>query len=410
MSRRRGLRSRRARPRSRSFGLATYKAYASTDPNQVAEISAAIENEYNAAKRSLDNVLTYIPRAVEDVDRILLKLDFAHVIVRDLKRALAAGDRAAAQQILDIRFDAARDDVTGQMTRLINILGGEARQVEAEAVERSAWIFNVTIAALAIGTLAALVVAFGFAHLSIARPLRRMAKAMTRMAAGDLNVAVEGTNRVDEIGGMAQAVEVFRGNAVALREAEYVRGIEREQSEAEKRGALEDVAVSFEAGILKIAAAVEQSATELESCSRSMALVTDESQRHAEVAKSNAHETTAGAAGVAAAIEELSASIAEISAQVVNASGIMAEATRCADSTASNTTALVATVKDIDQVADRNHRHRQPDQPSGAQRHHRGRACRRGRPWLRGGGSGGQGARGADHQRRLPTSRTRPPR
>jgi methyl-accepting chemotaxis protein len=54
---------------------------------------------------------------------------------------------------------------------------------------------------------------------------------------------------------------------------------------------------------------------------------------------------------VAAAIEELSASIAEISVQVVNAAGVMAEATRCADSTASNTIALVATVKDIDQVA-----------------------------------------------------------
>src|SRR5262245_12434107 len=104
-----------------SFGLATYKAYGSTDPNQAAEISAAIENEYAAAKRSLDNVLAYFPRAAEDMDRILQKLDFAHAIVGDLKRALAAGDRTQAQQIVDLRFDAARDDVTFQMNRLINI-------------------------------------------------------------------------------------------------------------------------------------------------------------------------------------------------------------------------------------------------------------------------------------------------
>src|SRR5262245_26265989 len=129
-----------------SFGLATYKAYASTDPNQAAEISASIENEYNAARRSLDNVLMSFPRAIEDVDRILLKLEFARSIVSDLKQALAAGDRAKAQQIVDIRFDAARDDVTGQMNRLINILGGEARLVETEAGEQSTWILQVTIA------------------------------------------------------------------------------------------------------------------------------------------------------------------------------------------------------------------------------------------------------------------------
>jgi methyl-accepting chemotaxis protein len=76
-----------------------------------------------------------------------------------------------------------------------------------------------------------------------------------------------------------------------------------------------------------------------------------ESQRHARLASTNTTEITSGAAGVAAAIEELSISISEISGQLINASGIVAEATRCADSTAANTSALVNTVKDIDQVA-----------------------------------------------------------
>ena len=51
------------------------------------------------------------------------------------------------------------------------------------------------------------------------------------------------------------------------------------------------------------------------------------------------------------AIEELSASIADIGAQVANASGIVEEATGCTDSAVANTSALVTTVKDIDQVA-----------------------------------------------------------
>ncbi len=82
-----------------------------------------------------------------------------------------------------------------------------------------------------------------------------------------------------------------------------------------------------------------------------MAAVLEESQRHTRTAAAVAGETTTGAAGVAAAIEELSASIGEIGAQVANASGIVAEATRCAGNAVTNTSALVTTVKDIDQVA-----------------------------------------------------------
>jgi methyl-accepting chemotaxis protein len=262
-----------------------------------------------------------------------------------------AGNRIQAQQIIDLKFDAARDDVMGQMNRLINILGGQARLMEAEAAEQGAWILRVTIGILVVGTTATLIGAFVFAHFFIARPLRHLAETMTQMAKGNLTTTIAGSSRTDEVGAMARAVAVFRDNAIALREAEHVSSVEREQAQAEKREALEDVAVTFETDIMNVASAVERSATELEVFSRGMAVVTDESQRHARLASTNATEITSGAAGVAAAIEELSISISEISGQLVNASGIMAEATRCADSTATNTSALVSTVKDIDEVA-----------------------------------------------------------
>ena len=269
----------------------------------------------------------------------------------DLKSALLASDRSQAQRIVDLKFDAARDDVMGQMNRLINILGGQARLMEAEATEQGGWILKITIVILVVGTTATLIGAFVFAHFVIARPLRHLAGTMTQMALGNLANTIEGISRTDEVGAMARAVEVFRDNAVALREAEHLSSIEREQAQAEKREALEDVAVAFETDIMRVAATVERSATELEIFSRGIAVVTDESQRHARLASTNATEITSDAADVAAAIEELSISISDISTQLANASGIVAEATRCADSTATNTSALVSTVKDIDQVA-----------------------------------------------------------
>ena len=158
-------------------------------------------------------------------------------------------------------------------------------------------------------------------------------------------------DRGDEIGAMARAVGVFRNNAVALRDAERARAAERKRAEAEKSAALEAVAAAFEKDILAIASSIGHAATELEAVARGMAAVLDESHRHARKAASAAEDTTTSATSVASAIEELSASIADIGTQVAGASDIVEEATRRTDSAVANTSALVTTVKDIDQVA-----------------------------------------------------------
>jgi methyl-accepting chemotaxis protein len=279
----------------------------------------------------------------------LKKLEMAHTIAVNLKGALKAGNKDQAKRIVDFKFDPARDDVTGHMDRLINILGAQTRSAEAEVAERSAWMFRTTVGIG--GTIAALVVAFLLTQLFLTRPLRGMARAMTRMAEGDLGVPVQGSHRADEIGAMARAVAVFRNNAMALSDAKLARAAERKRSEREKSAALEAVAAAFESDILAIAASIGHAATELEAFARGMAAVLDESHRHARKAATAAEDTTSSATSVASAIEELSASIADIGIQVAGASDIVEDATRRTDSAVANTSALVTTVKDIDQVA-----------------------------------------------------------
>ncbi len=334
-----------------SFGVATYKIYSASDQDQTREAAEAIEGEYASATRALNNVLAYDPAATEDAQRIFEKLDRAHAIAVDLKNALRAGKTDAAKQIVDLKFDPARDDVTFQMDRLINILGAKTRVTEGEVAARSAFMYWTTVAVLSVGTAAALIGAFLLAHLFVSRPLRRMASTMTRMAGGDLDISIDGARRADEIGAMARAVDVFRDNALALREAERIRAAEHERAQAEKSAAMEAVATAFERDILDIAASVGHSATELEAFARGMTAVLEESHRHATNASSAAHETTDDAANVAAGVEQLSASIADIRAQVTSASVIVEEATRRTDLAVANTSALVTTFKDIDQVA-----------------------------------------------------------
>jgi len=271
------------------------------------------------------------------VRRIFDKLELAHAIAVNLKGAVKADKKDEAERIVDFKFDPARDDVTGHMDRLINILGAQTRSAEAEVAERSAFMFRTTVGILVGGTIAALVIAFLLTRSFVTRPLRGMARAMTLMAEGDLGVPVRGSDRGDEIGAMARAVAVFRNNAMALRDTERARTAERKRAEAEKSIALEAVAAAFEEDILAIAASIGHAATELEAFARGMAAVLDESHRHARKAASAAGDTTSSATSVASAIEELSASIADIGTQVAGASDIVEEATRRTDSAVANT-------------------------------------------------------------------------
>ncbi|WP_297512776.1 methyl-accepting chemotaxis protein [uncultured Caulobacter sp.] len=77
---------------------------------------------------------------------------------------------------------------------------------------------------------------------SIARPIGLMTGVMGKLAAGDLTVEVGGRGRGDEIGAMAQAVQVFKDNGLRARaletEAERMRAdadSERGRTEAERR-------------------------------------------------------------------------------------------------------------------------------------------------------------------------------
>ncbi len=82
---------------------------------------------------------------------------------------------------------------------------------------------------------AALVIALLFSR-SITRPILRLSDVMKRLANGDLDVDIPGSQRHDEIGDMARTVEIFKENAVkvaSLSESEKQAARERDAARAE---------------------------------------------------------------------------------------------------------------------------------------------------------------------------------
>lgn len=114
----------------------------------------------------------------------------------------------------------------------------EAGKVDSQ---RSA---DMSIVAMVAGTLLAIIGGLMLVE-TLRGPLKRVTETMTRLANGDLDVAIEGRNRGDEIGDMVRSVAVFRDNAVENvrlgREAEAARTLsaEEEARRAEERARIE---------------------------------------------------------------------------------------------------------------------------------------------------------------------------
>ena len=152
-------------------------------------------------------------------------------------------------------------------------------------------------------------------------PINGITGAMTQVAGGDLSTIIPYARRTDEIGSMAGALEVFKDNLIAKRDADAAAaadGLTRQQR-ADRRDVLTR---EFEQGIGAIvdivAAASEQLSATAESVTASAAQATVQSGAVAAASE----EASANVNTVASAAEELSASIREITHQVQQSNAI----------------------------------------------------------------------------------------
>jgi methyl-accepting chemotaxis protein len=176
---------------------------------------------------------------------------------------------------------------------------------------------------------AAVILVFGFSCLigrSISNALASMVSAMTRLAGGDVRLAIPGLGRRDEIGEMAGAVEVFKNNMV---EAERLRGEQREAEarQAERRKAdMRELADAFEGAVGEIVETVSSAATELEASATTLTKAAERSQGLATTVAAASEEASTNVQSVSAASEQLSTSVNEISRQVQESSRVASAA------------------------------------------------------------------------------------
>lgn len=233
-------------------------------------------------------------------------------------------------------------------------------QATAVTIESSATTAFTIMSIVTSALLGLTVILVWFIVKGITNPIASMTHTMVSLAQGDLEVMVSGTERRDEIGAMAEAVQVFKDNGIETKrlaeESEKTReettareALEREEADG-KLEFLTEVTGDFEQRVGAIVQSVASAATQLLASATTMSTTASSVNEQSLAVASAAEEASSNVQTVASAAEELSASIGEISRQVSESSAMSANAVSEAKSSHDTVEGLVHSAKQIGEV------------------------------------------------------------
>ncbi len=194
---------------------------------------------------------------------------------------------------------------------------------------------------------------------NIAVPMPRVAGAIQRLMDGDYSVTLKESDRGDEVGIIAGAVERFKDNlreADTLREqtrqAEADRQAAAEKAEADRRQAILDLAQRFEDSVGGVVNGVSSAATELQASADTMADSAGRAADQTSAATASVEEASNNVTVVASASEELSSSIGEISTQVGESASVAEDAVQEVETTGQTVRQLADSAQQISSVTE----------------------------------------------------------
>lgn len=186
----------------------------------------------------------------------------------------------------------------------------------------------------------------------VARPLAGLTSVVGQLAEGNTAVTVPSTDRGDELGTMAKAIDFFRQKLIEIEALRQRTELAEKDSAESRRRAMLELADNFEDSVGEIMETVASSATELQAAANSLTTTANHTQELSTMVASSAEEASTNVQSVAAASEEMSSTIVEISRQVQNSSQIADRAVAQAESTDKRVNELAEAARKIGDVVE----------------------------------------------------------
>ena len=203
----------------------------------------------------------------------------------------------------------------------------------AELILGSAWSAARLSFLIALAGLAAVAIASAglviMVRRRVCKPIVDLTATMSRLAGGDVSGEILGSDRDDEIGAMAAAVQVFKDSMI---KADRLAAEKEAENEVKMRRArvLDDLARAFEAKVSELVGGLSSASSVMEETAQSMSSTAAATNKQAGVVAAASEQTSANVQTVASATEELTSSISEIGRQVAQSTEIAARAVESA--------------------------------------------------------------------------------
>jgi methyl-accepting chemotaxis protein len=167
----------------------------------------------------------------------------------------------------------------------------------------------------------------------VIQPIVRMTVAMQRLAGGELESEIPSLGRKDEVGAMASALQVFKENALRVKEMEVAQTSSARKSEEARKAAMQQVAAGFEKAVGTILKTVASASADIEASAGSLTRTAETTQQLSATVAAASEQSSSNVQSAAAASEEMASSVEEISRQVHQSKRIALAAVEQAEQT-----------------------------------------------------------------------------
>lgn len=207
-----------------------------------AELNERAEKDIAAAEASFNEYMEKVAAAVpQRADIAHLKAEGLQVMktacgptISAARNATSEEDVAASQQMFLTECQPAFASLAPKFTAVTSEIVDASTQKSEELSAQADSTVTTTLTAVIVGLITVLIAGFFAIRSWLVRPIQQMSATMNVLANGDLGASVEGTDRRDEVGAMAKAVQVFKDNGLRARALEEEAASTRSASEAER--------------------------------------------------------------------------------------------------------------------------------------------------------------------------------
>ena len=283
-----------------------------TDRKALRADETAVRNQLDEAQKELES----------KVDPALKEFLNSYVQERDLylrasDEMIAQVDRGELQEAALLFRDriATESSATGSLLEQLSTYVVSVAHVRAEAISKSFSKGIMVTAGFGAAMLLTVVSAAILLNFVVVKAVMAMTGAMGRLAAGDKEVEVPGLGRGDEIGAMAEAVRVFKENALLAERLAAERATQQAERDLHARE-IERLAQDFDEHVRGMLSTVARATESMDSKARSMSGLVDRTMEMADVVSAATQDASESVRHVAHASSELTTSIEEIGRQV----------------------------------------------------------------------------------------------